>query len=125
MCPNAGSSDAQTEEYLQAAYPPLAVRINAAAPGADLTVDDIFNIMLLCPFETAAKEKLSQFCDLFTEEDWEMFEYSGDLDKYYNTGFISFISSGHHSNLSSPSTAMARLSGLYKALDTSMSSSPV
>jgi len=43
--------------------------------------------MSLCPFETVAKETRSQFCDLFTREEFEAFEYYGDLNKYYGYGY--------------------------------------
>ncbi|TFK33287.1 histidine phosphatase superfamily [Crucibulum laeve] len=87
MCPNAGGSDVQTEAWINVFTPPIAERLNAKAPGANLTFDDVYSLMTLCPFETVATEKLSRFCDLFSRDEFRQFEYFGDLDKYYNTGY--------------------------------------
>ncbi|KAF8653453.1 hypothetical protein AX16_003928 [Volvariella volvacea WC 439] len=87
MCPAAGDSDVQTEQWLDIYGPPIAARLNAWAPGANLTGDDIFDLISLCPFDSVAKQTFSPFCALFTEEDLEGFEYNGDLDKYYGTGY--------------------------------------
>jgi hypothetical protein len=88
MCPAAGNSSAQTSQWLQTAALSSAARINAAAPGADFKPEDVYNIMTLCPFETVAKETLSRWCELFERDEWEVFEYAGDIDKYYNTGYV-------------------------------------
>ena len=64
----------------------IAARLNSAAPGADLNPRDAHAIMHLCPFETVAKEKLSPFCSIFSEEEFEIYEYAGDLEKFYHTG---------------------------------------
>ncbi|KZT29534.1 phosphoglycerate mutase-like protein [Neolentinus lepideus HHB14362 ss-1] len=87
MCSNAGSSDAQTNEWLSIFAANITARLNAAAPGANLTDVDTYNLMSLCPFETVAKERVSQFCGLFSDQEFAGFEYSGDLDKYYGTGY--------------------------------------
>ncbi|TDL30133.1 phosphoglycerate mutase-like protein [Rickenella mellea] len=87
MCPNAGSSTAQTNTWQVIYAAPAVARLNAAAPGANLTVTDITNLISLCPFETVAKEKPSAFCSLFTQEEFDGFEYFGDLGKYYGTGY--------------------------------------
>ena len=44
--------------------------------------------MAMCPFDSVAKETLSPFCTMFTEEDFRAFEYYGDLEKYYKTGYV-------------------------------------
>jgi hypothetical protein len=44
--------------------------------------------MSLCPFESVYTQSLSPFCALFTLSEFEQFEYSGDLDKYYKTGYV-------------------------------------
>ena len=86
MCPNAGDSDAQQDAW-QSIYAAAALeRLNTNAPGANLTLDDISNLISLCPFETVAKEKASAFCNIFTQQEFEGFEYFGDLNKFYGTG---------------------------------------
>ncbi|KIY65057.1 acid phosphatase [Cylindrobasidium torrendii FP15055 ss-10] len=87
LCANIGDSDAQTEEWIAAYAPPITTRLNADAPGANLTDADIYNLMSLCAFETLAKETESDFCPLFTAEEFLAFAYVGDLDKYYGTGY--------------------------------------
>ncbi|KAK7685198.1 hypothetical protein QCA50_011561 [Cerrena zonata] len=89
MCPSVGDSDAQTDQWLSVFAPSITANLNAAAPGANLTDADIFNLISLCPFDTVAHEKPSPFCDLFAAEKdaFSGFSYSGDLDKFYNTGY--------------------------------------
>jgi len=87
MCPNAGNADEQTHHWQSVFAPPIVDRINQAAPGANLMDVDIPYLMMLCPFETVAKETRSQFCDLFTQKEFEAFEYYGDLNKYYGFGY--------------------------------------
>ena len=88
MCPNAGSSDAQTDLWSSTYAPPIADRLNTQAPGANLTASDISNLIPLCAFETVAKGTLSPFCPLFTAAEFAQYEYWSDLDKYYGTGYI-------------------------------------
>lgn len=95
MCPAAGSADAQTATWLASYAPPITARLNAGAPGANLTDADTFSLISLCPFESVAKGHTSPFCTLFGDTDvWAGFAYSGDLDKYYGTGCVLFVLSG-------------------------------
>lgn len=87
MCPSAGNSDEQTDLWLSVYAPPITARLNSAAPGANLSDADIYSLLSLCPFDTAAKQSRSPFCDAFDSADFVGFEYSGDLDKYYGTGY--------------------------------------
>ena len=66
--------------------PPLANRLNTAAPGANLTTKDIYNLMALCPYDSLACMRLSPLCQLFADEEFKLFEYANDIDKYYGTG---------------------------------------
>jgi Histidine phosphatase superfamily (branch 2) len=86
MCPNAGNSEIQKNQWQAVYAPPITARLNAAAPGANLTDTDISSLISLCPFETVAKGAHSPFCSLFTLDDFRAHEYLGDLDKYYHTG---------------------------------------
>lgn len=72
--------------FLDIAAKPIAARLNSVAPGANLDPQDVHAIMHLCPFETVAKESLSPFCSIFTKQDFEIYEYAWDLEKFYNTG---------------------------------------
>ncbi|GLB34379.1 putative histidine acid phosphatase family protein [Lyophyllum shimeji] len=87
MCPNAGGADVQTSQWLLEYGPPIAERLNRQAPGANLTAQDVYSLLSLCPFESVFLNALSPFCKLFSAAEFQQFEYSGDLDKYYNTGY--------------------------------------
>ena len=87
-CPAAATSDDADEAWINTFAPPITARLNAAAPGANLTNDDVYYLISLCPFETVAKETKSAFCTLFEgiPGAFSGFAYTGDLDKYYGTG---------------------------------------
>jgi acid phosphatase len=42
-------------------------------------------MQLLCGFETIAKGS-SPWCDVFTKDEWEGFEYARDIIHYYRAG---------------------------------------
>lgn len=44
--------------------------------------------MAMCPFESMAKQRTSDFCSLFIDEEFKQFEYHGDVEKYYKTGYV-------------------------------------
>ncbi|KZT68433.1 phytase [Daedalea quercina L-15889] len=95
-CPNASEAEEEMATWVQRFAPPIAERLNEAASGANLSKDDVFGLMAMCPFESmpharvrarARKSKAhSKFCDLFAEDEWPAFEYHGDVEKYYKTG---------------------------------------
>ncbi|OAX37444.1 acid phosphatase [Rhizopogon vinicolor AM-OR11-026] len=87
QCPKVGTSDAQTDTWLDVFAPEIAHRLNKYAPGAHLKHKDIANLMSLCPFDTIAHERISPWCGLFTEEEWASYEYYGDLYDYYGNGY--------------------------------------
>ncbi|EMD39464.1 hypothetical protein CERSUDRAFT_45367 [Gelatoporia subvermispora B] len=86
-CPNASDGSDEMDEWLSVFGPAVAKRLNKAAPGAHLTEKDVYNLLAMCPFETLAKEHVSPFCKLFEEDDFRAFEYHGDVEKYYKTGY--------------------------------------
>jgi hypothetical protein len=89
MCPNAAAAGILQVVAWQLIYAavPL-VRLNANAPGAGLTEIDISALIALCGFEVVAKETSSPFCDLFTQEEFDGFEYFMDLSSFYGTGSV-------------------------------------
>lgn len=93
MCTNAGDSDDQTEEWLSIYGPPITARLNKKAPGANLTNDDIYSLMSMCAFHTLVSESKSPFCNLFEDKEWAMYEYYGDLDKFYGNGSVLLLQS--------------------------------
>ncbi|KAK7471989.1 hypothetical protein VKT23_000097 [Stygiomarasmius scandens] len=92
MCPAIGNSDEQTNAWLAAFGPGLQERLNTGAPGANLTLAEVYALGTLCAFGSVAHSKyphikLSPWCGLFNRSDFEALEYEGDLDKYYGTGY--------------------------------------
>jgi len=87
MCPAAASPRREMKAFINIAAKPIAARLNSVAPGANLDPQDVLAIMGICPFETVAKERFSPFCSIFTKEDFEIYEYAWDLEKFYNTGY--------------------------------------
>ena len=89
-CPLAGDSDEQVNAWVDIYATPIAQRLNSRALGmtSNLTATDVHNLISLCPFDSVAKEKLSQFCNLFEPEEFVSFEWGLDLDKYYGTGYV-------------------------------------
>ncbi|TBU40685.1 phytase [Dichomitus squalens] len=68
--------------YLQAAR----ARLNSQIDGIDLTIEDVYAMQQLCPYETVAIG-YSKFCELFTGDEWRGFDYSVDLNFWYNSAF--------------------------------------
>lgn len=88
MCPGSDSSKGEMKTFVDIAFQKIAARLNSAAPGANLDPQDTLAIMHLCPFESVANEELSPFCNLFSKDDLEIYEYAADLEKFYNTGYV-------------------------------------
>lgn len=68
--------------------PAISARLNVALPKANLTDRDTITLMDLCPFETVASPvgKPSQFCALFSQDEWRQYDYYQTLGKYYGYG---------------------------------------
>ncbi|KZF19204.1 phosphoglycerate mutase-like protein [Xylona heveae TC161] len=63
-------------------------RFNSMTSGYNWTADDTYAAQTLCPYETVALG-FSKWCDLFTYEEWQGFEYSLDLNFNGDDGFAS------------------------------------
>ncbi|RMZ77021.1 hypothetical protein DV738_g4590, partial [Chaetothyriales sp. CBS 135597] len=68
-------------------------RLTKQSGGYNWTIADVYNAQTLCPYETVAFG-YSAWCDLFTYEEWEGFEYTIDLQFHGNSGFGSPTSRG-------------------------------
>ncbi|KAI7970223.1 hypothetical protein EIK77_008450 [Talaromyces pinophilus] len=66
--------------------PKVMKRINALVDGVDFTESDILQMPYLCGFESQITGRLSPWCDVFTDEELEYYEYSQDLHYYYGIG---------------------------------------
>ncbi|KFH44539.1 3-phytase A-like protein [Hapsidospora chrysogenum ATCC 11550] len=76
--------DAWRETWL----PPVRDRLNAKLPGANLSLQDTIFIMDLCPFNTVADPEAdkSDFCRLFSRDEWRNYDYFESLEKWYGYG---------------------------------------
>ncbi|KAG8853712.1 hypothetical protein FRB91_004476 [Serendipita sp. 411] len=79
-------SDKAQAIWLSKFAPNITARLNAAAPGSTLVDEDIPMLMSICSFESLAHYRTSKWCNVFSEGEWQDFEYWSDLEKYYNTG---------------------------------------
>jgi hypothetical protein len=61
-------------------------RFKSMAGGYNWTVADTYNAQTMCPYEEVAFG-YSAWCELFTYEEWQGFEYSIDLQFNGNNGF--------------------------------------
>lgn len=66
----------------------ITARLNANLPGANLSATETVYMMDLCPFNTIAdaEGKISEFCGLFTQDEWEDYDYLQSVGKYYGIG---------------------------------------
>ena len=71
--------------WQQVYIPPIIARLQKQSPGINFTVAEIYVMQEICGFETIAKGR-SPWCDVFTHEEWEHFEYARDLLHYYRSG---------------------------------------
>lgn len=85
---SAGSGDDAQSKWSNIFVPPILARLKADLPEADLEVLDIIYLMDLCPFNTVASPtgEISDFCNLFTNTEWQQYDYYQTLGKYYGFG---------------------------------------
>ncbi|EPQ27599.1 uncharacterized protein PFL1_04737 [Pseudozyma flocculosa PF-1] len=83
-------------------------RLQRDVQGATLTPMVVYGMQSLCPFDTVAFGR-SDFCSLFTADEWLGFEYSYDLKFQYSYGAPSPI--GHAMGLGWLNELLARLKG--------------
>lgn len=81
--------DQATKEFAKTFVPNIEKRLNNDLPGASLTTSQVIDLMDLCPFNTVASvdgDDVSPFCGLFTEAEWDAYNYYGTLNKFYGYG---------------------------------------
>ncbi|KAF8626245.1 hypothetical protein AX15_004924 [Amanita polypyramis BW_CC] len=61
-------------------------RLQGQLSGFEFSIEDIYTMQLMCAYETVAIG-YSKFCELFTKEEWEGFDYALDLGFWYNSAF--------------------------------------
>ncbi|CAI7663681.1 unnamed protein product [Penicillium glandicola] len=82
--------DEVEEEYMDIFVPPIRARLEAALPGVTLSNLDVVDLMDMCPLETVSLTEdastISSFCALFTQAEWNQYNYLQSLSKYYGYG---------------------------------------
>ncbi|KAL2844996.1 histidine phosphatase superfamily [Aspergillus pseudoustus] len=74
--------------FLETYAPALANRLTSEQDNSALgtfTNMEVYSMQEMCGFETLVRGS-SPWCDVFTREDWENFEYARDLVHYYRAG---------------------------------------
>ncbi|KAK3684713.1 hypothetical protein LTR37_020007 [Vermiconidia calcicola] len=73
-------------DAIRSMYEPAIVE-RLAKQNADMpfTEAEIFTMQTICGFETIAKGS-SPWCDVFTQEEWDSFEYARDVIHYFRAG---------------------------------------
>ncbi|KAG5640451.1 hypothetical protein DXG03_008594 [Asterophora parasitica] len=61
-------------------------RLQPQLKGYELTIEDVYIMQQMCAYETVAIG-YSKFCELFTEEEWEGFNYALDISFWYGSAF--------------------------------------
>jgi acid phosphatase len=64
---------------------PISTRLEPSAPGFNFSAVDIYSMFEMCGFEIMVRG-VSPWCNIFTNTDWEDFEYGRDLLHYYRAG---------------------------------------
>jgi hypothetical protein len=88
MCPTfKDDSSAQTAAWSSIWLPPFIERLSQYIDG-DLQLDDSKwnDFPYICGFESQITGRLSPFCDTFTQEELDQYEYHQDLRYYYGVG---------------------------------------
>ena len=90
---------------------PILRRLNDNLPGVNLSSTEAIFIMDLCPYETVHSPtgKLSPFCNLFTEREWQEYDYYQSLGKYYGYSWGSSL--GATQGVGFANELIARLTG--------------
>ena len=70
--------------YRETYLPRIAARL-ASATGVDFTQQDVFSMQEMCGFETTVRGR-SDWCDVFSREEFLAFEYARDVLHYYRAG---------------------------------------
>ncbi|TKA64876.1 hypothetical protein B0A55_09727, partial [Friedmanniomyces simplex] len=92
-CPNANkyvntAGTNATNQWASIYLKDAQARLNASAPTFNWTITDTYNAQSLCAYEQVALG-YSDFCSLFTYQEWEGYEYSVDINFAGNNAFQS------------------------------------
>ncbi|WPG97772.1 Hypothetical protein R9X50_00055300 [Acrodontium crateriforme] len=70
--------------------PPIIARLEAQNPHFALSENEVYSMLELCGFDSIASAEesgwTSPWCDVFTRQEWDAFEYARDVLHYYRSG---------------------------------------
>jgi acid phosphatase len=88
------SGDIHLAEFQARYLPPVAERIakdllsmarGRRKPELSFEPEEVFSMQEMCGYETSARGR-SPWCDVFTRDEWESFEYARDVMHFYRSG---------------------------------------
>jgi len=94
FCPGLDKTiSVRARERFRTGFAPLITqRLNAAAPGANLTDEDTINAFTLCAFDSVITQITSPWCGLFKSAEFIDYSQYHSIGKYYRSGFVSIPS---------------------------------
>ncbi|TIA87771.1 hypothetical protein E3P99_02973 [Wallemia hederae] len=110
----ADQGDKLKEEWYNHYLQDALTRLNAQAVNFDFTIDDVYALQDICAYETVALG-YSEFCSLFTKDEWRGYEYAADLTNYGDDSFGSPLARAR--GLGWVQELLYRLSGQVSALE--------
>ncbi|TFK51909.1 phosphoglycerate mutase-like protein [Heliocybe sulcata] len=84
-CPNFGGNGRSLGEWEEKYLQPALERISSMIQGINFTISDMAAMQQTCIYEMVALG-FSEFCGLFTEEEWRGFDYLLDVEFWYYFG---------------------------------------
>ena len=89
-CPvfDAAMGSVQSGAWIEKYTAPLITRFNKAAPGFNFTETDVYGMQQLCGYDSVIRNR-TDFCNVFTADEWLDFEYANDLMYFYSIGCVS------------------------------------
>ncbi|KAI5966883.1 uncharacterized protein KGF55_000292 [Candida pseudojiufengensis] len=84
-CPkyNSSANDKLVDKYDTTYLKTIAARLNKPNPGLNLSSKEVPSLFKWCAYEINVRGS-SQFCDLFSNEEFIKYSYSQDLSKFYS-----------------------------------------
>ncbi|ORX38978.1 putative acid phosphatase [Kockovaella imperatae] len=131
-CPNANGAPSDiggtvAKEFAVNAFNSTLARLNSEVKGIQFTPSDAIAMLQLCAYETDAIG-YSQFCKLFTSEDYMNFEYYYDLIFWYENGPGSPVSAAQGKGLAEELVARLlhqQITVSDSAVNSTLDSSPI
>ena len=95
-CPNFNSSmgSDQSGAWYDKYTAPIIARFNQEIPGFNFTVNDVIGMQQLCGYDDVIRNR-TDFCNVFSPEEWLSFEYGNDLMYFYSIGYEYVSKSGY------------------------------